>query len=379
MIIDMVLPMLNTTREVSSHEAGEQGDFAADIASLLVLMPAAPAAAFEESEKPLTDNLDNDTAAIPVPVNTLELLAPSLPLQAAPNFLSATEPEPEPESEPEIVALQETVDIEPLNTLFAAASGTAQDTAAASLASLSSQVQQARSIVSQERDNRLTRMLNQQPNDISVSDKQPLNLAVSEFKETSAQFSLAEGVDEPVVSRDMPALEKTAALLPGNIDTASTRALLKPETSVTLPQTVGTPEWQKSLGQQIVLFSRDGVQHAELRLHPEELGPIQVSMRLSSERMQIHFIADNLLTRHALENAVPALRHSLAESGIHLGQSSVGADTHAPSSNAFNGEKRADSQQRHGEEEGSDIFDEAEQQQATTSLTYYRSGINTFV
>lgn len=365
MIIDMALPTFSTMREVISNEASEQGDFSTDMASLLALMPATSQAASDTSGRPFTEDQDNDTAIIHIPVSSIELLAPTLPLQVTPDFLSATETG--------IAIQQDAIDNERLITLFDAASRVPKDTA-----SIDSQVKEALSVVRQERDNRLNLMLDKQRSDVSVNDKQPLNLADSEFEEISAQFSVAEGADESVVSRDMPILER-AALLPGNIDAGTTRALSTPESTVTLPQMVGTLEWQKSLGQQIALFSRDGIQHAELRLHPEELGAVQVSMRMSNERMQIHFIADNLLARDALENSLPSLRQSLAESGIHLGQSSVGADTNAPSSNASYGEKRADTQERHREDDGSAIYDDKEEQHTATSLVHYRSGINTFV
>ncbi|ROP58333.1 flagellar hook-length control protein FliK [Enterobacter sp. BIGb0383] len=94
-----------------------------------------------------------------------------------------------------------------------------------------------------------------------------------------------------------------------------------------LAQTMGTPAWQQSLGQQIACFTRGGVQHAELRLHPEELGSIQINLQLKDEQAQLHFVAASHQVRAALEAAVPHLRTSLAESGIELGQSSVGAET----------------------------------------------------
>ena len=371
MNIDMVLPTLSSTREVTSNEGGEQGDFAANMVSLLALMPMASETAPDTTENQFQEESDSaDMAAIPVPVNALELLAPTLPLQAAHDFLTA--------GEVDIAAQSEAVDNELLNPLFAAASGTlAQDTASEPLTSMAFQVQEAVSIVREERDNRLTLMLDNQRNVGAGKDIQPLSLAADESKERPLQFTMVDGIDEMLVSRDMPVADKMVDLFTGNVDSAMAKPALTPATVVSLPQTAGTPEWQKSLGQQIALFSREGIQYAELRLHPEELGAVQVSMRMSSERMQIHFMADNILAREALENALPSLRQSLAELGI--GQSSVGADTNTPSSNASNGEKCADTQDGHRDADGSDVFDETEEQPVAKSLIHHRSGINTFV
>lgn len=96
-----------------------------------------------------------------------------------------------------------------------------------------------------------------------------------------------------------------------------------------LPQTLGTPAWQQSLGQQVAWFARGGVQRAELRLHPEELGSIHITLQLKDEQAQLHFVSASHQVRAAIEAAVPHLRTSLAESGIELEQSSIGAETTA--------------------------------------------------
>ncbi len=91
-----------------------------------------------------------------------------------------------------------------------------------------------------------------------------------------------------------------------------------------LNQPVNTPAWQQEMSQQLAIFYRHGVQNAELRLHPEDLGALQISMRVVNNQAQMHFVTENHQVRAALEAAMPHLRTSLAESGIDLGQSSVG-------------------------------------------------------
>lgn len=90
---------------------------------------------------------------------------------------------------------------------------------------------------------------------------------------------------------------------------------------------LGSDEWQQAIGQQVVMFSRDGQQNAELRLHPDNLGSVQISMQVDTNNvMQIHLASGHSQVRSALEDALPQLRDSLAQSGINLGQSSVGSD-----------------------------------------------------
>lgn len=69
-----------------------------------------------------------------------------------------------------------------------------------------------------------------------------------------------------------------------------------------------------------------GQQNAELRLHPQELGALQISLKMEDNQAQLHFASAHSQVRAALEAAMPSLRSALAESGIQLGQSSVGSE-----------------------------------------------------
>ncbi|WP_162526944.1 flagellar hook-length control protein FliK [Yersinia canariae] len=89
---------------------------------------------------------------------------------------------------------------------------------------------------------------------------------------------------------------------------------------------LGSQEWQQSLGQQVIMFSRNGQQNAELRLHPQELGALQISLKIEDNQAQLHFASAHSQVRAAIEAAMPSLRTALAESGIQLGQSSVGSE-----------------------------------------------------
>ena len=80
----------------------------------------------------------------------------------------------------------------------------------------------------------------------------------------------------------------------------------------------GSPEFGPDLGAQLKLFVREGISHARLRLHPEEMGPLTVEIRLDGSNAQIHLAAQNEATRQALEQAVPSLAGALRESGLTL-------------------------------------------------------------
>ncbi len=110
---------------------------------------------------------------------------------------------------------------------------------------------------------------------------------------------------------------------------------------------LGSNEWQQALSQQIVMFSRNGQQNAELRLHPEDLGAIQINLTLDKDQAQLSMVSSHSQVRAALEAALPQLRNALAESGINLGQSNVSSDAFAQSQN-YQGQQEGRRDGQHG-------------------------------
>ncbi|MEZ3499008.1 flagellar hook-length control protein FliK [Pantoea sp. KPR_PJ] len=161
----------------------------------------------------------------------------------------------------------------------------------------------------------------------------------------SAPLTLDSHFQQVVSSFSKPD-EKTASLTQADSTTltsaplsSSTAPLMMQTASATTstPSTpmlnaqLGSDEWQQALSQQIVMFSRNGQQNAELRLHPEDLGAIQISLKLDNDQAQISMASSHSHVRAALEAALPQLRTALAESGINLGQSQVSSDSFAQS------------------------------------------------
>ncbi|WP_312314754.1 flagellar hook-length control protein FliK [Atlantibacter sp.] len=103
---------------------------------------------------------------------------------------------------------------------------------------------------------------------------------------------------------------------------ASNAAIATPHTALLNAQ-LGTSEWQHALGQQVTLMTRNGQQTAELRLNPEALGQVHITMKIDDNLAQMQFVSPHSHVRAALEAALPTLRTQLAESGIQLGQSDI--------------------------------------------------------
>jgi flagellar hook-length control protein FliK len=101
-------------------------------------------------------------------------------------------------------------------------------------------------------------------------------------------LSLTDGTLAPIMSSH--ATSQTAATV---------------ATAPVLSQPLGTHEWQQSLSQHITLFTKQGQQTAELRLHPEDLGQVQISLKLDDNQAQLQMVSAHSHVRAALEAALP--------------------------------------------------------------------------
>ena len=123
----------------------------------------------------------------------------------------------------------------------------------------------------------------------------------------------------PLAAPAGAALQQPGGLAAPNAPTPVASALLVPD--------VGSSEWGKALGQQVIHLSATDRQVAELQLNPPGLGPLKVTLSMSDQQMQAAFVSAHSSVRAAVEAALPQLRALLAESGISLGQTSVGAES----------------------------------------------------
>jgi flagellar hook-length control protein FliK len=98
---------------------------------------------------------------------------------------------------------------------------------------------------------------------------------------------------------------------------------------VTVNSQLGTAEWQQNVSQHITLFTRQGQQTAELKLHPENLGQVNITLKIDDNQAQIQMVSPHSHVRAALEAAIPTLRTQLADNGIQLSQSNVSSESFA--------------------------------------------------
>ncbi|EHK1059509.1 flagellar hook length control protein FliK [Salmonella enterica] len=190
----------------------------------------------------------------------------------------------------------------------------------------------------------------------SAPQEETHTLSFSEHEKGKTEASFARISDDRATGQSLTPLVAAAAATSAKVDVDSPPApvthgaampTLSSATAQPLPVAsapvlsapLGSHEWQQTFSQQVMLFTRQGQQSAQLRLHPEELGQVHISLKLDDNQAQLQMVSPHSHVRAALEAALPVLRTQLAESGIQLGQSSI-------SSESFAGQQQSSSQQQ---------------------------------
>ena len=122
-----------------------------------------------------------------------------------------------------------------------------------------------------------------------------------------------------------------------------------------------TTAWNRVMSGRVVWMAREGVQQAELKLNPANLGPVEVRLSMNNDQTSVTFIANHAATRDALEQALPRLRESFSENGMELADAEVmqhsDEEQHqddtaeAEGSTAQNEQVKVDSEEFSGEEQ----------------------------
>ncbi|AKJ94987.1 flagellar hook-length control protein [Thioalkalivibrio versutus] len=131
---------------------------------------------------------------------------------------------------------------------------------------------------------------------------------------------MTQGGDESRRGRTDPLGGVLPALAGGQVEGAdAARALPRLDLTRLLQQ----PNGARELADQVRMLAQAQGGRTELKLHPPQLGSLDIRVLVEGDRTSIQFISANPVTREVLEAAMPRLRDSLAESGLMLEDATV--------------------------------------------------------
>ncbi len=91
-------------------------------------------------------------------------------------------------------------------------------------------------------------------------------------------------------------------------------------------QAPGSAAWGQALDQQVMLMLNRGAQEARIRLHPQELGQLDIRLSMGGDRVDLNFSVQHAAVAGALQQHMSQLTQMLADQGLSLGQASVSHD-----------------------------------------------------
>ena len=147
---------------------------------------------------------------------------------------------------------------------------------------------------------------------------------------TQALRAATEGETKPAAaSTDNNTPTRFADVLGGlNAVNATANSASTANTAPTAQQTIQSPfgsaAWANEVTEQVRSFTLQKIEVAELKLNPQDLGPIRVEIALDKGNAAIHFSAARDDVRDALAQNIGNLRDSLANAGVSLQNASTG-------------------------------------------------------
>ena len=88
--------------------------------------------------------------------------------------------------------------------------------------------------------------------------------------------------------------------------------------NVKIDQPVGNSEWREAFSERVLWLSNQNIKSASMQLNPQELGPIEISVKVTQQQAAVMINAQHGATREAIADALPTLRAMLEENGIQL-------------------------------------------------------------
>ena len=125
----------------------------------------------------------------------------------------------------------------------------------------------------------------------------------------------------PVAGTAGQAITSSAAITSGNTTLLSARpaesAALQPPLALTEPTAA------QQIKDRVMVQIQHKLQTAEVQLHPEELGSMQIKLNLQQDQLSVQFVVQQGAAKEALEQQMPKLRELLEQQGIALSEGQV--------------------------------------------------------
>ena len=171
----------------------------------------------------------------------------------------------------------------------------------------------------------------------------------------NAQMPAGSGADEALAqalgslagttTSASPALDSSGVVaLAGLSASAAANLLPANDTQASVLPTradMGGEHFDADVAQGIEYMVEHKLQSARIRISPQQLGMIEVELRLDGDRVHANFSSAHADVRQALHDSLPRLRELLDANGLQMGQAAVGQGSSGPGTDGRDGQRPA--------------------------------------
>lgn len=154
-----------------------------------------------------------------------------------------------------------------------------------------------------------------------------------------ASLLAAQGGDLAVTKDDASATDPANASPMPLMHAPAMNGVAGPAVQVQATQAATSPQFGQELGEQIAWMGSGDVKSARIKLHPEELGSMDVHVTMDGGKVNVAILAQHPAAVHAVQQTLSQLDTMLAHHGLSLGQADVGQRN--PGQDPANGDQAA--------------------------------------
>lgn len=160
-------------------------------------------------------------------------------------------------------------------------------------------------------------------------------VALGKESTVSVDTKLADA--PPLSNEQTAAINNNMAMMSGPQQHVSTTAAKNLEVSVPLNH----PQWGEQFSDHVVwMGNHQEIKNALIKIHPEELGPLEISVTVNKDSASVSIISHSMQARDIVDQSVPTLREMMAEKGLNLTDVHIDLNQHPRhSSQSNNGEQ----------------------------------------
>lgn len=216
-----------------------------------------------------------------------------------------------------------------------------------------------------------------------TTEKQQIEATINKRQQMSDLLRAASNESSTLKPVQERGLGNFNPLSTTSLSTTSTSTNIAPQTTsvgqsiFTMQPAIQSQAWGKVLSSRVVWMAREGVQQAELRLNPSNLGPVEVKLHMHHDQANVAFVAHHAATRDALEQALPRLRESFQENGMNLANADVSDQASGEQSEQHESNESSSSHQAVGLSKD-ELASDSEQQQNMSSSSETELGVSVF-